>query len=135
MRIFFLQKKKLIFERFFDFSRPAFGHGRLGHPQSLEYCVSSSYAKILGETNFHTREILRSGSKAEDGKERKRRPKAGNNNGQLRIAMPPRVAHSKPPGPKFVAMAWVAILGCVTAHSSTFQIFMTALYCLLRFSE
>ena len=25
------------FERFFDFLRPAFGHGRLDHPQSLEY--------------------------------------------------------------------------------------------------
>ena len=32
-------------------------------------------------------------------KERKR-PKVGNNNGQLRIATPPRVAHTKPPGPK-----------------------------------
>ena len=28
------------------------------------YC---SYVKILGETNFHTREIPRSGSKAKDG--------------------------------------------------------------------
>ena len=34
-------------------------------------------------------------------RERKReRPKVGNNNGQLRIATPPRVAHAKPPGPK-----------------------------------
>ena len=33
--------------------------------------ISSSYAKILGEKLFHTREIPRSGSKAEDG-ERKR---------------------------------------------------------------
>ena len=33
-------------------------------------------------------------------KERKReRPKVGNNNCQLRIATPPRVAHAKPPGP------------------------------------
>ena len=31
-----------------------------------------SYAKILGETNFQPREIPRSGSKAENGKERKR---------------------------------------------------------------
>ena len=30
----------------------------------------------------------------------KERPKVGNNNGQLRIATPPRVAHAKPPGPK-----------------------------------
>ena len=29
-----------------------------------------------------------------------KRPKVGNNNGQLRIATPPRVAHAKPPGPK-----------------------------------
>ena len=44
--------------------------------------ISSSYAKILGETNFQSREIPRSGSKAKDGEERKR-PKVGNNNGQL----------------------------------------------------
>ena len=35
--------------------------------------ISSSYAKILGETNFHTREIPRSGSKAKDGEKKKRR--------------------------------------------------------------
>ena len=36
--------------------------------------------------------------------ERKRdreRPKVGNNNGQLRIGTPPRVAHAKLPGPKY----------------------------------
>ena len=62
--------------------------------------VSSSYAKILGETNFHTREFPRSGSKAKDGekREKERRANDGNNNGQLRIARPPRVAHAKPPG-------------------------------------
>ena len=42
--------------------------------------ISSSYAKILGETNFNTREFPRSGSKAEDGE--KERPKVGENNGQ-----------------------------------------------------
>ena len=31
------KKKKMIFERFYDFLWPAFGHGRLGHQQSLEY--------------------------------------------------------------------------------------------------
>ena len=31
--------------------------------------ISSTYAKFLGETNFCTREIPRSGSKAEDGGE------------------------------------------------------------------
>ena len=33
--------------------------------------ISSSYAKILGETNFCTREIPRSGSKAKDGGEKR----------------------------------------------------------------
>ena len=32
--------------------------------------LSSSYAKILGETNFQSWEIPRSGSKAKDGKEK-----------------------------------------------------------------
>ena len=51
--------------------------------------ISSSYAKILGETNFQPREFPRSGSKASDGKEEKKkreRKKVGNNNGKLRIA-------------------------------------------------
>ena len=63
--------------------------------------ISSSYAKILGETNFQPREIPRSGSKAKDGEERERKKKTESwyNNGQLRIATPPRVAHAKPPGP------------------------------------
>ena len=38
----------------------------------IAHPLSSSYAKILGETNFHTREIPRSGSKAEDGEKRDR---------------------------------------------------------------
>ena len=33
--------------------------------------ISSSYAKILGETNFHTREFSQSGSKAKDGERKK----------------------------------------------------------------
>ena len=32
--------------------------------QFSPFHISSSYAKILGETNFHTWKILRSGSKA-----------------------------------------------------------------------
>ena len=55
-----------------------------GHDRTLALHISSSYAKILGETNFQPREIPRSGSKAKDGKER---PKVGKNNGQLRIAI------------------------------------------------
>ena len=41
----------------------------------------------MGETNFHTREIPRSGSKAKDGeRERKEeRLNVGNNNGQKKI--------------------------------------------------
>ena len=35
--LLFLRKKKQIFRPIFCFLRPAFGHGRLGHPQSLEY--------------------------------------------------------------------------------------------------
>ena len=34
--------------------------------------ISSSYAKILGETNFQAQEIPRSGSKAEEGEKRDR---------------------------------------------------------------
>ena len=34
-------------------------------------------------------------------KREKDRPNDGNNNGQIRIATTPRVAHAKPPGPKF----------------------------------
>ena len=35
--------------------------------------ISYSYAKILGETNFHTREIPPSGSKAKDGERREKK--------------------------------------------------------------
>ena len=34
--------------------------------------ISSSYAEILGETNLHTWEFPRSGSKAKDGEKRKK---------------------------------------------------------------
>merc|ERR1712096_582429 len=46
--------------------------------------ISSRYAKIFGETNFRTREIPRSGSKAEDGGEERERERLNNgeNNGQ-----------------------------------------------------
>ena len=51
--------------------------------------ISSSYAIIFGETNFHTGEFPRSGSKAKDGEKEERKKERlndGNNNGQLRIA-------------------------------------------------
>ena len=47
--------------------------------------ISSSYAKILGETLFRTWEIPRSGSKAEDGEKRREKEERlndGENNGQ-----------------------------------------------------
>ena len=49
--------------------------------------ISSSYAKILGETNFHAREIPRSGWKAEGVERKKRKNKVGENNGQLRFVL------------------------------------------------
>ena len=60
--------------------------------------ISSSYAKILGETNFRTREIHRSGSKAKDGEREKKKKKRerlndGDNNGQTTHGA------RKPPGP------------------------------------
>ena len=43
--------------------------------KSFFFYVSSSYAKILGETNFQPREFHRSGSKAKDVKEERREKK------------------------------------------------------------
>ena len=40
--------------------------------KKIYFFASSSYAKILGETNFRTREIPRSGSKAKDGEKERR---------------------------------------------------------------
>ena len=67
--------------------------------------ISSSYAKILGKTNFRTREIPRSGSKAKDGKEKEERKRKKDQ--KLVITMTKlRMAHAsthgarKPPGPK-----------------------------------
>ena len=39
-------------------------------------------------------------SKKRRNEKKRERLKVGNNNGQLRIATPPRVAYAKPPGPK-----------------------------------
>ena len=61
--------------------------------------MSSSYAKLLGETNFQPREIPRSGSKTKDGEERKKKRKLVIT---MAIATPHRVAHAKPPGPTFM---------------------------------
>ena len=66
--------------------------------------IFSSYAIILGETNFRTQEIPGSGSKAKDGeKERNRERKT---EGMVITMAKLRMAHAsthgarKPPGPK-----------------------------------
>ena len=60
--------------------------------------MSSSYAKILGETNFYARKIPWSGWKVEGGEEKKRKKrkkkKVVENNGRLRFRPPPQVAHT-----------------------------------------
>ena len=66
--------------------------------------ISSSYAKILGEKLFHTWEIPRSGSKAEDGeKERGGGAKVGDNNGQAMHGA--RMAHASRLGQKLWIVA------------------------------
>ena len=57
--------------------------------------TSSSYAKQI----FTHGSFPEVGQKQKTERKERRRPKVGNNNGQLRIATPPRVAHAKPPGP------------------------------------
>ena len=54
------------------------------------------------------KQIFNCGSFSEVGQKQKtekkrgrERAKVGNNNGQLRIATPPQVAHAKPPEPKY----------------------------------
>ena len=54
--------------------------------------ISSSYAKILGETNFQPQEFHRRREKTE-------REEVSVNNGQLRIANATPVGARKPPGP------------------------------------
>ena len=69
--------------------------------------ISSSYAKILGETNFQSQELPRSGWKVEGGEERKRKKKKKKEEEKSRwkqwaasLRPPPRVAHASTPGPK-----------------------------------
>ena len=60
--------------------------------------------KYCGKQNFSLGSFPEVGQKQKTERERERkkerRPKVGNNNGQLCIATPPRVAHAEPPGPK-----------------------------------
>ena len=45
---FWPTSRNLIFGRFFFLLQPAFGHGRLGHPQSLEYSTMNSTRRAWG---------------------------------------------------------------------------------------
>ena len=59
--------------------------------------------KYWGKNYFAHGSFPEAGQKQKTEKKKKEeRAKVGNNNGQLRIATPPRVAHVKPPGPKYV---------------------------------
>ena len=61
--------------------------------------ISSSYAKILCEKLFHTWEIPRSGSKAEDGEKEKERKKEREKERKLVITMAKlRMAHASTHG-------------------------------------
>ena len=64
--------------------RPNAGRSEKTRENPFFLDITSSYAKILGETNFPIREFPRSGSKAE-GVEKKKKKKVGENNGQLRF--------------------------------------------------
>ena len=58
--------------------------------------------KYWGKQIFSLGRFPEVGQKQKTERERKKeRPQVGNNNGQLRIATPPRVVHAKPPGPIF----------------------------------
>ena len=73
--------------------------------------ISSSYAKILGEKLFHTWEIPRSGSKAEDGekrkKEREKERKLVITMAKLCMAHASTHGARKPPGP-IIIPPWMA---------------------------
>ena len=62
--------------------------------------ISSSYAEILGDKFFHTWEIPRSGSKAEDGEKKERERKLVITMAKLRMVHASTHGARKPPGPK-----------------------------------
>ena len=71
--------------------------------------ITSSYAKILGETNFHTREFPQSGSKAKDGEKKREEERLndGDNNSQATHGA------RKPPGPKEKESEMIYLLSLV----------------------
>ena len=56
--------------------------------------------KYWGKQIFAHGRFPEVGQKQKTEKKKRERAKVGNNNGQLRIATPPWMAHAKPPGPK-----------------------------------
>ena len=71
--LFFFYKKKLILGRFSNFLWPAFGHGRLGHPQSLEYLFTSHVKIWEGENCFAHGRFPEVGQKQKTEKKKKER--------------------------------------------------------------
>ena len=57
--------------------------------------ISSSYAKILGQTNFYTREFPRSGSKAKDGERERKEERLNAWRTQARMAQASRLGQKK----------------------------------------
>ena len=49
-------------------------------------------------------------------KEERKRPKVGNNNGQLALQRPPRVAHAKLPGPKYTIILALPTVKMIYQH-------------------
>ena len=80
------------------------------HKKNISKCVLKSgyffmkhpvvVPKYWGKQIFSFGILPEVGQKQKTEKREQERPKVGNNNGQLRIATPPRVAPAKPPGPK-----------------------------------
>ena len=76
-------------------------------PFSSSSHISSNYAKIWGETNFHPREFPRNGSKAigveererEEEEERKKEKNSRRKQWPALLRPPPRVAPASMPGP------------------------------------
>ena len=77
--------------------------------------ISFSYAKILGEKLFRTREIPRNGSKAEDGekkKEKKRDRTMVITMAKLRKAHASTNGTRKPPEPIHFIEGHIILIGC-----------------------
>ena len=80
---------------------------KIYHPKIFFLHISSSYAKILGEKLFRTREFPRSGSKAKDGEKEEEEEREKDltmviTMAKLRMAHASTHGARKPPGPKIL---------------------------------